>query len=142
MAETSKTYTVNKVSVSRPSMNTPTIKILNEAMSITDTLNGSFLGGYKIYVNGLYNSSVEPTSSIDLGTLELPYVGRHKIKIRAFSQYFNDSEYSNEDTLSMKGYYTVANELGSDAILQVEYTESQSPFYKSATVAQLVSIGG
>lgn len=132
-----KTYTVAKVTTARPSMNVPTIKIIDEIVSITDTLNGSFLGGYKIYYDGKYLSSVGPVASIDLGTLTFPEVTSYNIKIRAFSDYFNDSPDSNIEVFSMKGYNKIENELGTTAVITSNYKLEVNPKKKSAEICTL-----
>lgn len=134
---TEKTYTVAKVTTSRPSMNTPSIKIAGEIITITDTLNGSFLGGYKIYSNGRYLASVNPTQAVDLGTLSFPAVSSYDIKIRAFSDYFNDSPYSNTVTFSMKGYDKLENELGTTAVITANYKLEPNPQRKTAEMCTL-----
>lgn len=132
-----KTYTVAKVTTARPSMNTPTIKVIGEIINIDDPLNGSFLGGYKIYSNGRYLDSIGPVASVDLGTLSFPAVSTYDIKIRAFSDYFNDSPDSNTVTFSMKGYDKLENELGTTAVITSNYKITQNPFKKSAEICTL-----
>ena len=134
---TDKTYTVAKVSTERPSMNKPEIKISGEVISITDTLNGSFLGGYKIYSDGKYLASVGIVTSVDLGTLSFPSVSTYKIKIRAFSDYFNDSPDSNEVTFSMKGYDKEDNELGTTAVITSNYRIETNPRKTTADMCTL-----
>lgn len=114
-------YTVAKVTTARPSMNTPTIKISSEALSIIDTLNGSFLGGYKIYADGAYLASVGPVTGVDLGQFKYDGVGTYKITIKAFSDYFNDSPFSNEVSFAMKGYDKMTNEKGITAKVMANY---------------------
>ena len=114
-------YMVAKVTTARPSMNTPEIKINAETISITDTLNGSFLGGYKIYCDGNYLGSVGPVESVDLGQFTFPSVSTYKIKIKAFSDYFNDSDFSNEILFKMKGYDISENETGITATITANY---------------------
>lgn len=132
-----KTYTVAKVTTARPSMNTPEISIIGEIISITDTLNGSFLGGYKIYSNGRYLDSVGRVQSVDLGTLTFPAVSSYEIKIRAFSDYFNDSPDSNTAVFSMKGYDREENSLGTTAIITANYRLEVNPDKTSANVCTL-----
>lgn len=115
-------YSVAKVTTARPSMYTPTIKISSEALSITDEFNGSFLGGYKIYCDGNYLASVGPVKSVDLGQFEYPSITTYKITIKAFSDYFNDSGFSNEVLFSMKGYDKVENETGTTAKVMSSYS--------------------
>lgn len=134
---TDKTYTVAKVTTKRPSMNTPSIKIAGETISITDTLNGSFLGGYKIYSDGSYLASVGPVTSVDLGTLTFPAVSSYEIKIRAFSDYFDDSSDSNTVTFSMKGYDKIDNELGTTAVITANYRIEANPDKTSANICTL-----
>ena len=130
-------YTVAKITTSRPSMYTPTIKISSETLSIEDTLNGSFLGGYKIYSNGKYLASVGPVTSVDLGTLSFPAVSTYDIKIRAFSDYFNDSPDSNIVIFSMKGYDKEENELGTTAVVTSNYRIEPNPEKTSANICTL-----
>ena len=132
-----KTYTIAKVSTERPSMNRPEIAIFGETVTITDLLNGSFLGGYKIYSNGKYLASVGRVQSIDLGTLTFPAVTSYNIKLRAFSDYFNDSPDSNEIVFSMKGYDKEDNELGITATITSNYRIVQNPEKKSADLCEL-----
>lgn len=132
-----KTYTVAKVTTARPSMNVPSIKIANETITITDTLNGSFLGGYKIYSNGRYMASIGPTEVFDLGTLTFPEVSTYEIKLRAFSDYFNDSPDSNTVTFSMKGYNKIENELGTTAVVTANYRLETNPDKTSAEMCTL-----
>ena len=132
-----KTYTVAKVTTARPSMNTPEIKINAEVITITDPLNGSFLGGYKIYSNGKYLASVGPVTSVDLGTISFPAVSTYDIKIRAFSDYFNDSPDSNIVIFSMKGYDREENEFGTTAVVTSNYRIEINPYKKSANVCTL-----
>ena len=132
-----KTYTVAKVTTARPSMNTPEIKIFGETVNITDTLNGTFLGGYKIYSNGKYLASIGPVTSFDLGELTFPAVSTYEIKIRAFSDYFNDSPDSNIVTFSMKGYDKLENEFGTTAVITSNYKIEQNPKRKSAEMCTL-----
>lgn len=115
-------YTVAKVTTARPSMNTPTIKISSETLSIEDTLNGSFLGGYKIYTDGNYLASVGPVKSVGLGQFKYPSITTYKITIKAFSDYFNDSPASNEVSFSMKGYDKIENEFGTTAKVMSSYS--------------------
>lgn len=114
-------YTVAKVTTARPSMNTPTIKISSETLSIEDELNGSFLGGYKLYCDGNYLGSVGPVKSVDLGQFEYPSVSSYTIRIKAFSDFFNDSNLSNEVLFSMKGYDKIENEFGTTAKIMSSY---------------------
>jgi len=132
-----KTYTVAKVTTARPSMNTPEIKINAETITITDPLNGSFLGGYKIYSDGKYLTSVGRVTSVDLGTLTFPAVSSYEIKIRAFSDYFNDSPDSNTVTFSMKGYDKLENEFGTTAVITANYRIEINPKKKTAEVCTL-----
>lgn len=132
-----KTYTVAKVTTSRPSMNIPEITINAELITITDPLNGSFLGGYKIYSNGKYLDSVGPVKTFDLGEFTFPAVSTYNIKIRAFSDYFNDSPDSNTVTFSMKGYDKEENELGTTAVITSNYRIEQNPQKKSANICTL-----
>lgn len=132
-----KTYTVAKVTTARPSMNTPEIKLDKEIISITDPLNGSFLGGYKIYSNGRYLESIGRVTSFDLGTLSFPAVTTYEIKIRAFSDYFNDSPDSNIVVFSMKGYDREENELGTTAIITSNYRLEANPKRKTADICTL-----
>lgn len=132
-----KTYTVAKVTTARPSMNTPTIEIAGELITITDPLNGSFLGGYKIYSNGKYLDSVGPVKTFDLGDFKFPAVSTYDIKIRAFSDYFNDSPDSNTVIFSMKGYDKEENELGTTAVITANYKIEMNPKKKSAEVCTL-----
>ena len=103
-------YTVAKITTSRPSMYTPTIKISSETLSIEDTLNGSFLGGYKIYCDGNYLASVGAVKTVDLGQFEYPSVSSYKITVKAFSDYFNDSPASNEVLFSESKAYSLGGE--------------------------------
>lgn len=133
-----KTYTVAKVTTARPSMNTPEIKIAAETISITDTLNGSFLGGYKIYYDGKYLASIGPVTTFNLGELTFPAVSTYEIKIRAFSDYFNDSPDSNTVIFSMKGYDKIENELGTTVVITSNYRIEQNPKKKSAEICTLL----
>lgn len=133
-----KYYTVAKVTTKRPSMNTPSIKLGGEVISITDTLNGSFLGGYKIYSDGKYIASIGPVTSFDLGTLTFPAVSTYEIKIRAFSDYFDDSSDSNTVTFSMKGYDKIDNELGTTAVITANYRIEPNPRKKTAEMCTLI----
>lgn len=133
-----KTYTVAKVTTARPSMNVPEIQVFNETVSITDTLNGSFLGGYKVYSNGKYLATLGPEKSIDLGTLTFPSVSTYEIKIRAYSDYFNDSPDSNTVIFSMKGYDKIENEFGTTAVITSNYKLEVNPKKKTAEVCILI----
>lgn len=131
-------YTVAKVTTARPSMNRPTIKISSESLSIEDTLNGSFLGGYKIYCDGNYLASVGPVKSVDLGQFEYPSITTYKITIKAFSDYFNDSPASNEVLFSMKGYDKIENELGTTAKIMSSYRITPGTWIKGAETLTMI----
>ena len=131
-------YTVAKVTTARPSMNTPTIKISSESLSITDELNGSFLGGYKIYCDGNYLASVGPVKSVDLGQFEYPSITTYKITIKAFSDYFNDSNFSNEVEFSMKGYDKIENEFGTTAKIMSSYRITPGTWVKGSETLTMI----
>lgn len=131
-------YTVAKVTTARPSMNTPTIKISSESLSITDELNGSFLGGYKIYYDGNYLASIGPVKDVDLGKFEYPSVSSYKITIKAFSDYFNDSPASNEVLFSMKGYDLIPNEFGTTARVMSNYKITINPKRRNAEILTMI----
>ena len=131
-------YTVAKVTTARPSMNPVTIKISSESLSITDELNGSFLGGYKIYCDGNYLASVGPVKSVDLGQFEYPSVSSYKIKIKAFSDYFNDSGFSNEELFSRKGYDKIENEFGTTAKVMSSYSILTNKLRTDAEVLTMI----
>ena len=91
----------------------------------------------KIYSNGKYLASVGRVQSIDLGTLTFPAVTSYNIKLRAFSDYFNDSPDSNEVVFSMKGYDKEDNELGITATITSNYRIVQNPEKKSSDLCEL-----
>ena len=131
-------YTVAKVTTARPSMNTPTIKISSETLSITDELNGSFLGGYKIYCDGNYLASVGPVTSVDLGQFSYPSISTYTITVKAFSDYFNDSPVSNEVVFSMKGYDKIENETGTTAKVMSSYKIMPGAWIKGAETLTMI----
>ena len=133
-----KTYTVAKVTTARPSMNTPTIKISSENLMIEDSLNGSFLGGYKIYYDGNYLGSVGPVKSVDLGQFKYPSVSSYTITIKAFSDYFNDSPASNEVLFSMKGYDRIENENGTTASITSNYKITPGIWIKTSETLTMI----
>lgn len=131
-------YSVAKVTTARPSMNTPSIKINAETISITDELNGSFLGGYKIYLNGTHFANVGAVKTIDLGQFEYPMITSYNVTIKAFSDYFNDSPASNEVVFAMKGYDKIENEFGTTARVMSNYKITLSKYLKNAEVLTMI----
>lgn len=135
-----KIYTIGKVSTQRPKMFTPEISISSETLKIIDEYNGYFLGGYKIYCDGSYLASVGPESTVlDLGSFEYPSVSSYTITIKAFADFFNDSDFSNSDLFKMKGYNAELNEFeGITATITANYSLLQNPRKKSALVCTLL----
>lgn len=125
------------IALNQPTLNSPSIEITGEIMTITNPLNGTFTEGYRLFANGNYIQDV-PLDFSDLGTIDFPSVGDYPITIAAYGTHFNDSPISNSIILIMKGWMKVQNDIAYSAKLQTTYNERVSVSIPGAVHAYLI----
>lgn len=100
-------YASVNVNVPLPSLNTPTISLSNNIVTITNPpTNGSFVSGYDVYKNGTLLTSIT-LATVDLSTL-ITDSGTYTITVKAKSTNFNDSVASNSVTYTVSSGFEVS----------------------------------
>ena len=79
----------------KPSLNAPTISASGNVITITNpATNGNFVTGYKIFLDGVYSSTVSTT------TATITDLGSHAVTVKAIGSDFEDSAASNSVTIA------------------------------------------
>lgn len=80
---------------SQPQLNAPTISVSGNTISISNpATNGNFVTGYKIFLDGVYSSTVSTT------TATITDLGSHAVTVKASGTDFEDSAASNSVTIT------------------------------------------
>ena len=82
-----------------PTLNAPSLSVNGLTLTITNPAsNGNYVTGYKLYVNGVFEDTVQ-TTSVDLSSML--ETGTYLITARAYGTNFNDSAESNAASVTI-----------------------------------------